>query len=44
MEPEYLSERNVVEDQGAKLWQVVDYMNAFRVASTITTVHTLHRL
>ncbi len=35
MEPEYLSERNVVEDQGAKLWQVVDYMHAFGVASQL---------
>ena len=41
MEPEYLSERN---DQGAKLWQVVDYMHAFGVASPITTGHTHHSL
>ena len=35
MEPEYLSERNVVQDQVAKLWQVVDYMHAFGVASQL---------
>ena len=34
MEPEYLSERNVVEDQG-ELWQVLNYVHAFRVASQL---------
>ena len=43
MEPEYLSERNVVEDQG-ELWQVLNYVHAFGVASTISTGHTHHSL